>query len=151
MKQSSLIFIVLGLAAVLLLAGCTQSGYATAPPTSKSPPADSTPPVSNATVTITESSYEPKTVTILKGGTVTWVNNTDSPNWPASAKHPAHTVYPGSDITKCGTAEQGAIFDACKGLAKGESFSFTFNNAGEWAYHDHVNANMFGKVIVASQ
>jgi len=151
MKQKFPILAVLGLLAIMLLAGCTQSGYATTPPASKSPSAVSTPAVSNATVTITENGYEPKTVTVLKGGTVTWTNNTDLPNWPATAMHPTHEKYPGSSITKCGTAEQGTIFDACRGLKKGESFSFTFNNVGEWGYHDHVNAKMFGKVIVVSQ
>lgn len=146
MKQKSLVLIVLGLLTVLLLAGCTQSGYVTKP-ASDSPPAGTAAPT-QATVTITANGYEPKTVTIAKGGTVTWVNNTDTPNWPASAKHPTHEVYPGSSITKCGTAEQSTIFDACKGLGKGESYSFTFNNAGEWAYHNHVNAKQFGKVIV---
>lgn len=101
-----------------------------------------------ATIRATEAGFEPAHVTIKKGGTVTWVNDIDSQAWPASAKHPTHTVYPGSDIAKCGTADQGNIFDACKGLAKGESFAFTFNEAGQWFYHDHLNVSHFGSVTV---
>lgn len=154
MEPRTLVFIVSGLLLALLLAGCTQNSSAAppasnAPPGNNAPPANSAPPVSNAAVSITANGYEPQTVSILKGGTVTWTNSTDSPNWPATAKHPTHTVYPGSGIEKCGSLEESTIFDACRGLAKGESYSFTFNNAGEWAYHDHVNAKMFGKVIVA--
>ncbi|MEK6824273.1 MAG: hypothetical protein AABY02_00300, partial [Nanoarchaeota archaeon] len=62
--------------------------------------------------------------------------------------HPSHKNYPGSDIAKCGTSEASTIFDACKGLAQGESYSFTFNEVGSWNYHDHLNPNLRGTVIV---
>jgi len=60
--------------------------------------------------------------------------------------HPTHTVYPGSDVKKCGSDE--SIFDACKGLEQGESFSFTFNEIGSWGYHDHLRASTTGKIVV---
>lgn len=104
--------------------------------------------VGNFTVEITQTGYSPQSLTIKKGSTVTWVNNTDTPNWPATAMHPTHTKYPGSSITKCGTAEEPAIFDACKNLLKDDSYSFVFNETGEWPYHDHVEAKTFGKIIV---
>ena len=69
-------------------------------------------------------------------------------HWPASALHPTHTVYPGSDIQKCGTSEGDKIFDSCTGLNKGESFSFTFNEKGDWRYHDHLNPNLNGVITV---
>lgn len=99
-------------------------------------------------VEITDAGYSPNKVTIKPGDTVKWVNKSSSGNWPASAKHPTHTVYPGSDITKCGTAEESKIFDACKGLKAGESYSFTFNEKGTWAYHEHIAVKMFGQVVV---
>ena len=104
--------------------------------------------VGTFTVTRTDDGFSPTPLTIKKGSTVTFVNNSSEPSWPASAMHPTHTVYPGSDIQKCGSDEQGSIFDACKGLENGESFSFTFNEAGEWGYHDHLNSKKFGKIIV---
>ncbi len=99
-------------------------------------------------VEITDAGYSPQKVTIKQGDTVKWINNSSSDNWPASAKHPTHEVYPGSGITKCGTAEESAIFDACKGLKTGESYSFTFNELGTWAYHEHLGVKMFGQIIV---
>ena len=62
--------------------------------------------------------------------------------------HPTHTAYPGSGIEKCGTDEEEGIFDACKGLEEGESFSFVFNEAGSWNYHNHLSPGQFAKVIV---
>lgn len=100
------------------------------------------------TVTRANEGFTPQMLTIKKGSTVKFVNNSGADFWPATAMHPTHTVYPGSGIEKCGTPEESAIFDACRGLPAGQTFSFTFNQAGEWAYHDHLNATVFGKIIV---
>ncbi|MBI4151358.1 hypothetical protein HY496_00165, partial [Candidatus Woesearchaeota archaeon] len=62
--------------------------------------------------------------------------------------HPTHTVYPHSGIEKCGTADEGMIFDACRALAQGETFSFIFTETGSWKYHDHLNPRKTGTVIV---
>jgi len=99
-------------------------------------------------IEITSSGFTPSTLTVSKGDTVTWINMDTEPHWPASALHPTHTIYPGSDIEKCGTSEESTIFDACKGIAPGESFSFTFNEEGSWSYHDHINLGLFGKIVV---
>ncbi len=101
---------------------------------------------SDNTVKITASGFEPKTLTLKAGTTVTFVNEDSNKHWPASAMHPTHTVYPGSDIKKCGTDE--SIFDACKGLTQGESFSFTFNEKGSWKYHDHIGVSSTGTIVV---
>ncbi len=100
------------------------------------------------TIEITSSGFSPSSLEINSGDKVTWVNNGNAESWPASAIHPTHTVYPGSDIKKCGTSEEGKIFDACKGFANGESWSFTFNEKGTWNYHDHLQAGKVGKIIV---
>ena len=99
-------------------------------------------------IEITSSGFTPSELTISKGETVTWINRDTEEHWPASAMHPTHTVYPGSDIKKCGTSEEGNIFDACRGLAPGEIWSFTFNEVGSWDYHDHLVNGLFGKIIV---
>ena len=98
------------------------------------------------TVTITAEGFSPKTLTVKAGTAVTFVNEDANEHWPASARHPTHTMYPGSSIEKCGTGE--AIFDACKGLAQGESFSFTFNEKGSWRYHDHLGVSLTGTIVV---
>lgn len=102
----------------------------------------------NNVIEITSSGFTPQTLTVSKGDTVTWINKDTEKHWPASAVHPTHTVYPGSSIEKCGTSEEKNIFDACHGLAQGESFSFTFNEVGSWGYHDHLVGGVFGKIIV---
>ena len=63
-------------------------------------------------IEFTEQGYAPKELVIKQGDTVTFINKASAPTWPASAKHPTHTAYPGSGIEKCGTAEQKDIFDA---------------------------------------
>ena len=101
-------------------------------------------------IEITSSGFTPGTLTISKGETVTFINKDTEEHWPASASHPTHTVYPGSDIEKCfdGKTDKSTLFDSCGGLSEGESWSFTFNEVGSWGYHDHLDANLHGKVIV---
>jgi len=99
-----------------------------------------------ATIEITSTEFKPNAVTIKKGGNVTWVNKDNNAHWPASARHPTHTVYPGSGIEKCGSGEK--IFDACDGLSKDETFVFQFNEIGKWNYHDHLDSSLFGSVTV---
>ncbi|QQG42757.1 MAG: hypothetical protein HYW15_00865 [Candidatus Giovannonibacteria bacterium] len=89
----------------------------------------------SATVVIDENGkFSPPEVKIKRGGKVTWTNKGSRQVWPASAVHPTHLVYPG--------------FDALKGLNTGENYSFTFEKAGEWAYHNHLNPGTRGKVKV---
>lgn len=100
---------------------------------------------SEHTVEITDSGFSPSDLTIAAGDTVTFVNGGGS-SWPASDIHPTHTAYPGSGISKCGTGE--AIFDSCRGLANGESFSFRFSETGTWTYHDHLRSSLRGAITV---
>lgn len=102
----------------------------------------------NNIIEITSSGFSPQTLSINQGESVTFVNKDSQKHWPASAVHPTHTVYPGSDKKKCGTLEQSKIFDACKGLAQGEEFSFIFNEKGSWNYHDHLSASFKGIIVV---
>lgn len=99
-------------------------------------------------IEITSSGFSPNSLTISQGEEVIFINKVSSVSWPASAVHPTHKVYPGSDINKCNTAEENKIFDACRGLKQGESYSFTFNEKGNWKYHDHLNSKLWGEIIV---
>ena len=103
---------------------------------------------SQQTVEITSNGFSPETITIKQGERITWLNKKTGAGWPASAVHPSHKSYPNSDIAKCGTDEENEIFDACRGLAQGESYSFTFNEVGSWSYHDHLNPSSRGTVVV---
>ncbi|MBS3145474.1 hypothetical protein J4414_01595 [Candidatus Woesearchaeota archaeon] len=92
--------------------------------------------------------FNPSTITVKKGDTVTWTIKGTGSHWPASAVHPTHTAYPGSGRTKCGTDEESNIFDACHALTDGQTFSFQFNEAGSWKYHDHLSPSLTGTVVV---
>ena len=99
-------------------------------------------------ITYSASGYSPTPVTIKIGDTVTFKNESAIDMRPASAMHPTHTVYPGSDIQKCGTVEEKGIFDSCRSIKPLDLWSFTFTEKGSWNYHDHLTPKYFGKIIV---
>jgi len=98
-----------------------------------------------ATVTYTASGFSPKTVTVKKGESVTFIDQTGKGMWVASAQHPTHTAYSGTTRTAHCPDTAGTAFDQC-GI--GSSYTFTFQKTGAWAYHNHVDAGDIGKVIV---
>ena len=107
--------------------------------------------VNSAQTSIVEMSsngFSPTEIRIKVGDTVKFTNVGTQQYWPASAMHPSHTVYPGSSISKCNTAEASTIFDACRAYGPGETYSFKFNEIGSWKYHDHRNPSAFGTIIV---
>ncbi|MBI2453053.1 MAG: hypothetical protein HYV55_02385 [Parcubacteria group bacterium] len=103
---------------------------------------------SQTVIAYTDQGYSPASVNIKKGDTVVWKNESSKDMWPASAMHPTHTVYPGSGITKCNTAEQPTIFDACASVSPGSSWSFKFLQTGSWKFHDHLLPTNFGTINV---
>jgi plastocyanin len=99
----------------------------------------------DALIAYTDAGYAPTTITIKKGDTVRFINNSHTADsWPASAVHPTHGIYPQKSATDC----LGSSFDACRGLKPGESWDFTFNDVGTWRFHDHIHPSKTGSVIV---
>lgn len=90
--------------------------------------------VSADVITITDTGFTPAALTVPVNTTVTFTNNGQGAHWPASAPHPTHTGLPG--------------FDAKRGLATGESYSYTFTKVGTWPFHDHLNPRLTGSVTV---
>lgn len=86
--------------------------------------------------------FSPALLVVKAGDTVIFKNEGTGEIWPASALHPTHNVYP----VKGGCL--GSIFDACRGLKKGELWFFKFDIPGVWGYHDHLNAALRGQVRV---
>lgn len=103
---------------------------------------------SGVVIRYTNDGYEPSSLTIKKGMTVTFKNGSPRDTWPASAQHPTHRAYPGSDIGKCGTSQERGIFDACRAIPPGSEWSFRFDHAGKWFYHNHLMPNKFGSITV---
>ncbi len=132
-----IIIIILGVS-LLLVAGCSnQNSNATQPYVNNDNAVNK-----DNTIEITASGFNPSTLTINAGETVTWINNGVIPSWPASAVHPTHKSYP--ETGGC----IGSKFDACKNLKQGEAYSFTFNQKGTWKYHDHLDPGSTGTIIV---
>lgn len=100
------------------------------------------------TIEIKNDGFHPQTITIKSGDTIIFVNKNTASHWPASAVHPTHAAYPGSDIKKCSTTDKETIFDACAPLGAEESWRFTFTEKGFWKYHDHFNPRFTGTVVV---
>lgn len=97
--------------------------YAAAPSTT---PAAAQQQGRGTTVSIQDFFFAPAQMTVQPGTTVTWVNNGPAP----------HTV----------TADDGS-FDS-ETLQPGQSFSFTFANAGTFSYHCEIHPSMTGSVTV---
>ncbi len=89
--------------------------------------------------------FSPSSITIKKGGTVTWVNKDTGQMWVASANHPTHTVYSGTTLQQHCDTQSNDSFDQCQ---NGTSYSFQFTKLGKWNYHNHSNASKFGSVTV---
>ena len=104
--------------------------------------------ISGKVVQITEDGFSPDFVEINNGESVTFINKMSSKSWPASNTHPTHKDYPSSDIKKCFGDGKEEVFDACKGLSEGESYTFVFDESGEWKYHDHLSSRKTGVVLV---
>lgn len=100
---------------------------------------------------MTPDGFVPKEVEIDVGTEVVFENSDTRKRWPATNIHPTHTVYPNSDVLKCGTDEEPELFDACRGLESGETFSFTFNEPGRWRYHDHLHPQLTGSITVVGE
>lgn len=72
--------------------------------------------------------YNPGSLTVSLGTTVTWINN----------ESVTHTV-----------TSDSALFDSGN-MNKGNSFTYTFNKAGTFPYHCKYHPNMTGKIIIPS-
>ena len=80
------------------------------------------------TITITGMSFSPSTKTVAKGTVVKWLNNDGS----------AHTA----------TSNDGTAFNSGN-LSNGNSYSYTANTAGTFAYHCTIHGlAMSGTLIV---
>ncbi len=99
----------------------------------------------SVTVVYGSQGFTPATVTIAKGGSVKWVNESGSSMWVATDEHPSHIVYAGTTRQQHCPDASGEAFDQC---APGNDYSFTFSKTGLWQYHDHMNAARGGTVVV---
>lgn len=126
-----------------------SSQTTTAAPKPSAPASSAAPSLPySATIYYDGGRFIPDEVTIVEGGTVRFVNGSDTIKmWIASNNHPTHTVYPIKTDNDC----KGSSFDQCASVGSGGSWSFTFERFGTWGFHNHERARDTGKVIVKTR
>lgn len=85
-------------------------------------------------IQITDNGFSPATLKVAAGTTVRWVNKTTSPHQVGSNPYPDRTALPG-------------LYSG-EPLAPEASYEYTFEQAGNWGYHDSTKPTMNGMVIV---
>lgn len=89
---------------------------------------------SEAVIEYRDGLFNPSTLRVLVGTTVTFVNKGNKEVWPASGRHPAHDICPG--------------FDALQSLKNGETYSYLFDKEAECPFHNHVAPGEKGSIEV---
>ena len=84
-------------------------------------------------VNIQNFAFNPASITVPKGTTVTWVNQ-DTTN---------HEIVNDAQ----GSIAQGALFTS-NSLSRGGSYSYTFENPGTYPYHCSIHPSMKATVTV---
>ena len=100
----------------------------------------------NNVVIYTDTGYEPSTLNLKVGETVTFRNDSSHAMWTASDAHPSHTTYDGTNLSEHCNNPSATTFDECKSAQPGEEWSFTFTKAGSWKYHNHVRPGDTGTI-----
>jgi len=122
----------------LVLSACNAyKSTSSSPTTTSSQTQESSPAQESVTITATDKGFEPSTVTVKSGGTVTWKNNSSSKIQVGSAVHPTHELN--REITNSEFVLE---------VAPGESKVVTVTKTGSWGYHNHLDPSATGKVVV---
>lgn len=107
------------------------------PPTTQSQtptnPTQSTQENTPVTVTLDETGFSPKDITVKAGTRVVWINKSAKDATVHSADHPTHQVYPRLNLGEFGS---------------GSSVQLVFDETGVYGYHNHLDASQTGTVTV---
>ncbi len=142
-EKKNTAWVIVAVAVILIIGAVILFKSPAAPATeTKNVPIATPAPKKTATIFYSSEGFFPSSTIVKKGDTVVFENGSDKPFWPASAPHPAHTGYP--EKGSCG----GSAFDACSAAESGGTWTFSPNKAGEWKYHNHLNPNLKGVLIV---
>jgi hypothetical protein len=85
-------------------------------------------------VKMTAQGFVPNELQILVSDILLFENEDQSDHWPASNIHPTHELYP--------------ELDAGRPIPPGGNWSFAVFRPGVWGYHDHLNPQFAGQVVV---
>lgn len=84
-------------------------------------------------VAISDQGFIPPIISIKKGETIVWINQSKNTVSINSDPHPTHGSFP---LLNLGN------------VAAGESTKQTFSNEGTYAYHNHLNPSQTGTILV---
>lgn len=135
---------VLAAATAVACGGSSSTPTTPTPPTTTTPPAtttppSTTPPAATATITIgANGAVSPSSVTITRGGRVTFVNNDSRAHDMSSDPHPEHTQC--VEINQIGFLTSGQ-----------QRTSGNFNTARTCSFHDHNlpdSAGLKGTIVI---
>lgn len=103
-----------------------------------------------AVVTLTDDGFSPSSVTVARGETVRFINDSSRGMWVGVDEHPTHTEYDGTSTREHCTngMNTGTSFDQCTSVEKGVFWDFTFTKSGTFDFHNHVGASNTGTVVV---
>jgi len=103
-----------------------------------------------ALVTLTDEGFTPETVTVSRGETVRFVNQSARGMWVGSDDHPTHTEYDGTTTREhCADGvNTTGTFDQCASAPAGSFWEYTFEKSGTFGYHNHTGASHTGTVVV---
>jgi len=96
-----------------------------------------------ATVQYVDGQFTPQEVTVSQGETVRFTAESEN-MWVASDVHPSHAEYDGTSLSEHCNGESQS-FDQCEAS---QEYSFTFDQTGEFSYHNHQQPSAKGTVIV---
>jgi len=111
----------------IAVCGCTSSGPSTSPATTQ------TQVPGAMTINIQNFAFNPASITVPKGTTVTWVNEDTAD----------HQIINDAQ----GSTGQGTVFTSSS-LQKGAQYSFRFDTPGTYPYHCSIHPSMKATVIV---
>lgn len=84
-------------------------------------------------VTLSADGFSPATLTVKVGTKVTWTNKSGGAATINSSPHPIHTDYQPLNL---GTFQDGG------------TLSLTFDKAGTYGYHNHLDPSQKGTIVV---
>jgi len=128
---------------VFILSGCSMYGQSTTVnrtnqnaqtqnnPTNATNSANQVDQVQN--IAIKDFAFDPGVLTIKKGKTVSWTNEDGAP----------HKI-----VSDAGTNPADSTQFSSNNLSQGESYSYTFQETGDFKYHCQIHPSMKGKIIV---
>lgn len=96
-----------------------------------------TPGSEQAQVAIVDNNFSPAVLQVKVGTTVTWTNQEDVEHWIASDPYPDNDETPGLN-----TGQK---------MGRGDSYSYTFEEAGTYTYHDDMSPTTGGTIIVVEE